>query len=177
MPSGPSDVAAYQEKPQFSVSVTKLAVMSIFTFGIYTFYWFYKQFEGFRDRGEDLSPFWRTFFAPLWAFRLFPGIRQLASGNRVEVGWSGTMLALTFLLFCGMAFLPAPYALLSTFSFLPLLPIQRSVNQLNAAVAPAGVLNDSYSRANVIGIVIGALLLFVIVWALLAGLESAGRPL
>jgi hypothetical protein len=52
------------------------------------------------------------------------------------------------------------------FAFLPLLLIQRTVNEINAAVAPKTPLNDKYSGANMLGIVVGALCLLLIVYGL-----------
>lgn len=51
--------------PQFAVSVSKLAVRSVFRLGLYELDWCYKQWEAERRRERaDLSPFWQTFFAP-----------------------------------------------------------------------------------------------------------------
>ena len=155
-------VEAYAKIPQFSVSLSKLVVMSLATFGIYELYWCYKQWEAIRRReSEKLSPFWRAFFAPLWGFSLFPRIQRLTANYGVPASWSGAGLALGFFILGAMWRLPDPYWLVSLFSFLPLLVVQRSVNALNAAVAPAADRNARYSGLNVVVIVIGAILLLL----------------
>ena len=162
--AAPSEAEAYPAIPQFGVSLTKLAVMSLATLGIYELYWCYKQWDAIRRReGEKLSPFWRAFFAPLWGFSLFPRIQRLTEKYGIPARWSGTGLALGFLILGAMWRLPDPYWLVSYLSFLPLLVVQRAVNALSAAVAPAADRNDRYSGANVVIIVLGAILFVLVI--------------
>jgi hypothetical protein len=72
--------------------------------------------------------------------------------------------------------LPDPYWLVSLLGFLPVLVAQRSVNGLNAAVAPDAPRNASYSGLNVVAIVIGGLLLlFAILGTILPLEEPTGQ--
>ena len=63
----------------FPVSPLKLIVLSVCTFGLYKFYWFYKNWclikeresslsmqIGFRDSG--IMPFWRALFTVLYCY-------------------------------------------------------------------------------------------------------------
>lgn len=157
---------AYRGTPQFAVSLRKLAVMSLCTFGLYELYWCYRQWDALRRReGETLSPFWRAFFAPLWGFSLFPRMQELTARHGVPATWPAGGLALAFLLLSAAWRLPDPWSLVSFGSFLPLLVVQRSVNALNAAVIPTAERNDRYSGWNVVIIVVGAILLAFAVWA------------
>jgi len=108
-----------------------------------------------RREQESLSPFWRAFFAPLWGFSLLPRLQQLTAIYGVPATWSGSGLALAYFLVHIAYRLPDPLWLVSLLSFLPLLVVQRSVNELNRAVAPEAPRNDSYSGLNVVGIVLG----------------------
>ena len=158
----PAEVEAYGTTPQFGVSLTKLAIMSLCTFGLYELYWCYRQWDALRRReGEQLSPFWRAFFAPLWGFSLFPRLQKLAAKHEAPAGWSGSGLAMAFLILGAASRLPDPLWLVSLFSFLPLLVVQRSVNALNATRASAADRNDRYSGWNVVVIVIGTILLLL----------------
>lgn len=158
----PGEVASYRAAPQFAVSLTKLVVMSLCTFGLYELYWAYKHWDAQRRREqENLSPFWRAFFAPLWAFSLFPRIRRITATYGVPATWSGSGLALGYFLIHLTWRLPDPYWLISLLGFLPLLVVQRSVNALNAAVAPEAPRNDTYSGVNVVAILVGGLLLLL----------------
>jgi hypothetical protein len=173
-PDTPAEGEAYRTAPQFSVSLSKLAIMSLCTFGFYELYWCYKQWDAIRRReSEHLSPFWRAFFAPLWGFSLFPRLQKLMAKHSVPANWSGTGLALGFLVLGAASRLPDPLWLISLFSFVPLLVVQRSVNALNAAVAPGTDRNDRYSGRNVVVIVIGTiLLLFAILGTILPAPEE-----
>ena len=163
--AAPGDLAAYRAVPQFAVSLTKLVVMSLCTFGFYELYWAYKHWDAMRRREqEDLSPFWRAFFAPLWAFSLFPRLQRLTSMYGVPATWSGTGLAVAYFLLHIASRLPDPLWLVSLLGFLPVLVAQRSVNALNEAVAPDAPRNDSYSGLNVVAIVLGGLFLLLVIW-------------
>ena len=160
--AGPTDVDAYRATPQFAVSVPKLVVMSLCTFGIYEAYWAYKQWNAYRRREqEDLSPFWRAVFAPLFAFSLLPRIQRVTTTYGVPATWSGSALATVYLLINISWRIPGPFWLLSLLRFLPLVVVQRSINELNATVAPEAPRNDKYSGLNVAMIVIGGLFLLL----------------
>ena len=171
------DVEAYRTTPQFSVSVSKFAVMSLCTFGIYELYWAYKHWDAMRRREQEkLSPFWRAFFAPLWGFSLLPRLQQLTAVFGVPATWSGSALALAYFLLHISYRLPDPLWLVSLLSFLPLLVVQRSVNELHRTVVPAAPRNDSYSGLNVAGIVLGGLLLLLAILGTLMPPPDAQLP-
>jgi hypothetical protein len=160
----PEEAEAYRAIPQFNVSVLKLAVMSLCTLGFYQLYWSYKQWDAIRRRDKQaISPGWRAFFAPLWAFSLFPKIHELATKHGLPAAWSATGLALGFFVLGATWRLPAPYSLIALFAFLPLLVVQRAVNELNAIAAPEADRNDKYTGKNLVVIVLGALLLVLVI--------------
>ncbi len=167
--AAPAEVDAYRATPQFAVSLMKLATMSVCTFGLYQLYWAYKQWDAVRRREhEDLSPFWRAFFAPLWGFSLFPRIQRLTAGLGVTATWSGSALGAAYFLICATARLPDPLWFISVWAFIPLLVVQHAVNRLNAVAAPEAPRNDEFSGANIAGVIVGGiLLLFAILGTLL----------
>ena len=140
--------------------------MSLVTFGVYDVYWIYKQWRCERARtGENLSPFWRTFFGPFFAFSLFRRINQAAE----ETG-TGTIAhqgyALAYLAFFITVRMPDPYWIISLFAFVPLIPVQSAATRINEALAPGSPLNNRYTLPNVAMIVIGGLMLLLVVAAL-----------
>jgi uncharacterized CHY-type Zn-finger protein len=73
----------------FPVSATKFMVLSLCTLGIYQLFWFYRNWKLEKARtGEDMWPFWRAVFSPLFANSLFVRIRDRASEASVPVGFS-----------------------------------------------------------------------------------------
>lgn len=158
----PGEAQAYRTTPQFAVSSFKLIVMCICTFSLYELYWAYKQWEAVRTReGEELSPFWRAVFAPLWGFRLFPRMQGLAATHGAPATWSGTGLAVGYLVLHATWRLPDPWSLLSFLSLVPILIVQRSINELNAAVAPEAPRNAQLTGTNIFIMIIGGSLLFL----------------
>jgi hypothetical protein len=69
----------------FDVSVVKLVVMSIVTFGLYEIYWFYKQWQARKESGQDVLPLPRAIFAVLFAHALFKEAEEIGRDASVEV--------------------------------------------------------------------------------------------
>ncbi|SFD33416.1 hypothetical protein SAMN05216167_104397 [Spirosoma endophyticum] len=61
-------------------------LLSFFTFGLYTIYWFYKSWRFFRESyGWDIYPVWRAIFAVFFTHSLLETINDLA----IEKGHPG----------------------------------------------------------------------------------------
>ena len=144
------------QAPYFAVSLLKLTVMSLCTFGIYDLYWFYKNWNLIKQReSSDIMPFWRAIFAYFWCYQCFSrigrdgetlGIHQSAPAGPLAAGW----IIATFLVN-----LPDPYSLISLAAFVFLLPVQAVANQINAAAAPHHATNGNFTPLNLVGIVLG----------------------
>ena len=145
------DVGEFHAMP-----VWKLVVMSMCTFGLYELYWCYRNWNRVRERtGNTLSPFWRAFFAPLWAFSLFEEVQGLAMSRRMRVEWSGGLLAVVFFVLSAIGRLPDPWWLLSFFAWIPLVPVQGTINELAAhrGVQP----DDTIEAKHIVVMVLGGL--------------------
>lgn len=131
-----------RDTPYFAVGLKKLAIMSVATAGIYQFTWFYMQWKQQRAAtGEDISPLWRTFFAPVYAYALFRRLAddaaKTAPAARFEpLPWAAGWIFVT--LICA---LPQFWWLVFGL-FVFSLPAQRAANAVNAAVAPGHAPND-----------------------------------
>jgi len=168
---GGSDLTAMnveRQPPFFAVSTHKFIVMSLVTFGLYEVYWVYRQWKRFVEHGDVLSPFWRTFFLTVTNYVLFGRVRSLARENRVEVDWLPSILG-TFYLALSLSWrLPDPWWLLSLLSFVPMIPVQRTIDRVNA-LHLAELPNRGYSGWNIFGIVLGGLLLLLAMYGTLTG--------
>lgn len=132
-------VDSQEPKPLFAVSTRTFILMSLCTFGLYELYWCYQNWKRIRTNSiEDLSPFWRAFFAPLWGFSLFRRIRATAAAAGVTVGWKSNLLATLYLLFAMARMLPEPWPFISLFGFVAIIPVQRTAQRVNARKAVAG---------------------------------------
>lgn len=147
----------------FPVTTTKFVVMSICTFGMYDVYWCYRMWQRVAaETREPVSPFWRAFFAPFCCFGLFARIRELAERRRTDVAWSGALLGALYLVLSVTWRLPDPWWLVSLATFLPFLPVVRTVERVHATETALEGPNGSFSGANIAGIVVGALLLVLV---------------
>lgn len=128
--------------PYFAVGRRKLVIMSIATAGIYQFTWFYMHWKHQRAAtGEDIHPFWRTFFAPVYCYALFRRLSddaaKVAPDARFEAlpwaaGWIFVTLICAFPQFWWLVF--------GLFAFS--LPAQRAADAVNATIAPGHDPND-----------------------------------
>lgn len=125
--------------PLFAVSTRTFILLSVCTLGFYPLYWCYQNWKRVRfSSSEDLSPFWRAVFAPLWGFSLFRRIRNRAVAAGVPIAWNSNLLATIYLLFGMAGMLPGPWSFISLFSFVAILPVQRAAQRVNAQTADTG---------------------------------------
>jgi len=155
--------------PLFPVATSKFVILSICSFSIYELYWCYENWKRIKSAsGDELSPFWRAVFAPLWGFSLFKRIQALAAQQDPLVDWSAgalatAALATAYLVLSGMWRLPGPWWLIGFGSLIPMIPVQRAAQRVNErhATSTAEDRNDNYSTVNVVTIIIGGILLVV----------------
>lgn len=142
----------------------KFIVLSLCTFGIYELYWCYQNWKRLKDAsGEELSPFWRAFCAPLWCRALFNGIRATATSADIPANWSsGALGALYFILHMAWR-LPDPWWLISLSTFMPMIPVQQAAQRVNERYATAETErpNNTYSPLNIVVIIVGGLCLIL----------------
>ena len=137
--------------------------MCVVTIGLYQYYWLYKQWRRLaRMTIEPISPFWRTFFAPLWAFSMFARIEARAHVDQITPGWNDIALGIAYLILNAVWRLPDPWWLVSLLAFVPLVPVQRTIAAINARHASGPLPNGQYSGANVAGIIVGGSVLLLV---------------
>lgn len=153
------DVARTDNPIFFTTSTLKFVVMSICTFGLYELYWFYKNWVLIKERtGQNIMPFWRTVFAPFWAYSCFKHIKITADENAVPESLSIGLLAAAYFLLYGLWQLPDPYWLVSTFTFALLIPANGVALSVNKQVVSNFENNDTFSGWNWFAVVIGGML-------------------
>lgn len=122
-----------REQSFFSVSSFKFVVMFIGTSGLYALYWFYKNWQLIqRENSLDIMPFWRAFFAPLWAFSLFTHISESAEKKQIKTYCAPSVLGALYFVLCAAARLPDPYWLVFYFAIIPLLFVNSLATKINS---------------------------------------------
>ncbi len=166
-PASPEQLASYRAAPLFQISPAKLALLSVCTLGIYQFYWSLRQWRSVHRREQaNLSPIVRALLAPCFGFSLFRRIQASSASLGVPATWPAFTLGAAYLLLSFAWLAPVdPIWCLAELSVVPLLFVQRSVNVLNAAVAPEQPRNDKFSEAERALILLGLLLQGFLFWS------------
>ena len=158
---------AVSEAPYLFVPTAgyKFIVLSVTSLGIYEFVWLYRSWSRLRERGRaDVSPFWRTFFAPFFAFDLFRRVAAEAGRRGAPPAWNSTTLGAGFFAMNLAWRLPDPWWLVTFLSVVPLLPVLGTVNALNRQRLQPEDPNSRLSGRNWVVIVVGGLVLCLAVW-------------
>jgi hypothetical protein len=159
--------------PTIAVSITKLLVMDIGTFGLYQFYWFYRHWVAVRRRGDkSIMPFWRAFFGVIWCYSLFSRIHEDARKEHVDNWISVGTLAAGWVILNLCSRLPDPFWLVTFLSVFFLVPIQRQANDLNAKMAPTADRNSRFTWVNIAWLAIMAVFWALVIIALLLPAEA-----
>ena len=168
--------AGHPPKTYFAVSILKLILMSVCTFGLYEFYWFYKHWEEVKDQTrENLWPFWRAILSPLFCYSLFKRIKETSSVEGLRLRYDPGLAAFIYITLLaagpyglenvGLPLLtwvhPYVATIIPFLTFLPLVYVQREVIDLHHKVAPQADKNAGFSGLNITAIVIAGLFMTV----------------
>ena len=111
-------------------STTKFIILYLATFGLYPLFWMYDQWTLLKERQQlNISPFWRSFFATLWAGSLASEVKKFLKKENINVSYSPSVIGVTFFILSLLYKLPDPYWLVAFLSFIPILPILEIMNQ------------------------------------------------
>lgn len=172
----PPSVPSPQSKPSeqtaplfLHISLTRLIVMSIVSFGVYESYWIYKNWRYIKERDNlEIMPFWRGVFGLFHCHSLLLRIHEdkaarafqkpIFSASGLATGW-----VLLTLIAHAFARLPSFAAIIIPAfipSFLCLVPVQNYVNSVTEKQNP-GQNMYGWSSGHIVCLVIG-----FIFWAL-----------
>ncbi len=138
----------------FAVSIPKLIVMSVCTFGSYEIYWFYEHWDEVKNQTrENLWPFWRAFFSPLFCYSLFTRIKETSSAEEVRSRYPLGLDAFIWIALIATGYYE--FLIIPFLTFLPLVHVQRQVNDLHRKVTPRADKNARFSGLNIAAIAVG----------------------
>jgi len=165
--------------PFFQTSPQKMAVLSVATLGLYQLFWFHKQWYRRKAHGEDVIPILRTIFAVLFAYSLFqtvnrevarrlPPDQPLASSLSEPLNAGGLALGF-FVLALLSQLLPGLLALAGLLSVVPLMIVQKKMNELHAEMGFDANAGANYGAGAIVALVIGGLWWLLMLIGLFAG--------
>ncbi len=149
----------------YVISIPKLIILSLTTFGLYELYWFYKQFKSFKaEKDWKISPWPRAIFYGLMSYSLFHKVSDAVKelDQKREFNSSGVW-AFYFILNI-LWKLPDPYWLLSLLSFLPLIQIQDTINFYWEKKYGGKIIQSKFGTSNYVWSVIGGIILLLTMW-------------
>jgi hypothetical protein len=155
-----------------AVSMRKFVVMSFFTIGIYDVYWFYWNWRRQRDlAGARISPGWRAFLSPFVAYTLMRDVRDAAVASGINVSWSPALKAAGYFISIMGFLMPGWLWVITLITFLPLIPVQQTINRLHTARSGAGeadgdngdVPDNRFSFGNIVAMLVGTLVIVAVI--------------
>lgn len=153
--------------PFFSISLKKLVIMSIFTLGIYEIYWFYRNWKFLKEKhGFKVIPLARAIFSPIFCYSLFNTVKSYATQHEIEVKYKPSTLTVCYVLLVLTNRAPSPLDILSFLTFIPLLSVQKTINDLNNKLAPGSEINEKFTGLNILGIALGAIFWILVILGL-----------
>jgi hypothetical protein len=150
--------------PFFAVSVLKLFVLSVCTFGLYKVYWFYKNWRLIKEHEQsDIRPVARAILSVFFCYQCFKRIRDFDAPASIDGPIAPGRLAAGLIITTLLQILPDPFWPASIFSVVFLIPAQIRVNQINSATRPNHHPNRHFSIWNWVVIVLGLVWLLLII--------------
>ncbi|MCA9981056.1 MAG: hypothetical protein KDD89_09485 [Anaerolineales bacterium] len=147
----------------FPVSRLKLVVMSFCTLGLYQIYWFYENWQLYREREEErIYPLIRAVLAIVYAYALFKEVKQAAQKYGASLPPNIAVLAGLYVVLNLLGFAPTALVWLSLTAVFVLLPIQEVVNEVNRRATPDVPPNAQFTPLNFVALLVGS-----VVWGIL----------
>ncbi len=167
------------ETQYFTVSQYKFVIMYFMTLGLYSVYWFYKNWKFQQPLMEkNIWPVWRSIFSIFFTHSLFQRVRISAEKKNINTGYSYSFMATMFVTLMVVGNVLSNFERSGTFGSIsivsmfillgglyPLYVVQETINNINGD--PHGVFNNDITLINYVFIVAGAVLWFSIVLAAL----------
>jgi len=175
-----SAVAEAEQPWLYVVAPYKLLLLMVLTVGLYSVYWFYRNWKLLNVHHKAYWPVPRAIFSIFFTHALFTEIDGLLRKRGIVHAWSPGGMATLYVVSAiasrvldRVANMPGVNGLVSVAAFLTLVPIIASLysaqRAINAAEGdPQGLRNARITWANIAWMVPGSLLLALILLGLLA---------
>ena len=136
-----------------TLSIKKLVILSILTFGFYDVIWFYNTWKALAERFDyKISPLWRAMFCNISAFWLFPILEEYIEKFGINA-FVGILFATCYFLLIFLGNLPDPWYLLALTNVIFIAIAQDKINKVNAQHFP-NARENRWSVTNTIWAVI-----------------------
>jgi hypothetical protein len=154
---------------QYIINEKKFIILSVLTFGLYELWWIYKSWRFFKQKDmPEIQPAARALFSIFFLTSLFNRILQYAKENNYTESYNSFSLFIFFFLANLLSRLPEPYWLLSTFSFVFLLPSFKAFNYARKNSTEYNVIEqDNFNARQIVLMLFGLIFWILVIMALL----------
>lgn len=148
--------------PFFQVGTEKFIELSLLTFGLYGFWWTWRQWCQIRTSGEAVNPLARTLLSVVWQYDLYQRIASRTRAEEQPLRWSAPRLQLMFVLFTliplWLLLTNHPWGLLiNLMTLLPNVLANQSINAVHEKYLPFYEQNTELSGRNWAAVVAGVI--------------------
>lgn len=155
------------------LSLNHFIILSIFSLGLYPFWWTYKAWRFLKEEDDlDIVPAARTLFNYIFISSLFKRILAFAQRRGYSKTFYPALLHLAYVMIILLGYLPEPYFLLSVFNFTvfiqPLAALNFAKRNTPGVIA---IERTSFNTRQIILMVIGGLLLSAGLLGILVGVH------
>lgn len=160
-----------QDMKFYVVSTRKLVILYFATFGLYTVFWFYQNWQLYKTRTND-SSIWsvpRAIFYIFFTHTLFRAVEYTIDSEgrdyRWDAGGTATLFVVITLLERVCDRIPSTFADIAGIALfvVKVLPLMNAQKAINAACAPLPEQsNNKFTAANYVWIALGGLLWIVV---------------
>ncbi|MCU4581236.1 DUF4234 domain-containing protein [Acinetobacter gyllenbergii] len=153
------------------ISMKKFIVLSIISFGLYQIWWMFKAWRFFAIKDNlKIMPAVRAIFSIFFLYSLFNKIQSYAQENGYTRSFSAAWMFVGYLLITFACNLPDPYWLISLFNFIFMIPAFVAFNYAKTQSDEVNsLIQEKFSTAHVVVIIIGSLLWLLVLAGLLMG--------
>jgi hypothetical protein len=112
------------------IPVWKFALFSIASLGIYQMYWNYKSWKFLKEKDNlEVSPFWRTFFMPIYMSSLFDKFSDMLKDEGRQTSYPTPFLIFIWVILNSICpYAESPIWLAYYLSFLAFTPVLSDLN-------------------------------------------------
>jgi hypothetical protein len=140
------------------VDFGKFIILFVVTLGLYGIWWMYKTWRFFKEKDDlDIMPAARAIFSIFFTYSLFDDIKNYAKTVGYTGDYSSGLLFVGYLILSLLGNLPAPFFVVSVFSFIFFM---KPVNALNFAIdhSPGySAKRGAFNTRQIILIIVGGL--------------------
>ncbi len=151
----------------YVISLWKFFILSILTFGIYEFYWFYKQWKSFyavnnQKHGWFILLLVSIFsgFSSFWLFKIIAkDLKEVDASRKLKA----TLLATAYLIISALGRLQGNYWMLAELSIFALLPVQNIINYYWSKKYGDKIQKSNFGLGSAFVVVLGLLLMITVI--------------